>query len=75
MSGETSSGKLANIDTYNFLYLSSKYKKHPSKPATHISFNSHFMDLTSLVAWWPELLWKFSLAGEDPHSDHGLGSL
>jgi hypothetical protein len=45
--------------------------------------------LTSLVAWWSALLttnhearirfpvlpWEFSLVGEDPHSDHGLGSL
>jgi hypothetical protein len=38
-----------------------------------------------LVAWWSELLttshevpflpWEFFLAGEDPHSDHGLGSM
>jgi hypothetical protein len=42
---------------------------------------------TSHVAWWSDLLttnheipgsilpWEFSLAGEDPHSDHGLASL
>jgi len=35
ISGNTSAGKLASLDTSNFLYLSSKYQKHPSKPATH----------------------------------------
>jgi hypothetical protein len=43
---------------------------------------SNFVRATSLVAWWSQLLtiipvlpWELSLAGEDPHSDHGLGSL
>jgi len=34
--------------------------------------------MTSLVAWWSELLttnhMRFSLKGEDAHGDHGLGS-
>jgi len=46
VSGNTSSGKLAYLDTSDFLYLSSKYQKHPSKPATHIASNisaAHFI--------------------------------
>jgi hypothetical protein len=47
------------------------------------------MLMTNLVVWGSELLttnmrfrvripvlpWEFSVIGEDPHSDHGLGSL
>jgi hypothetical protein len=51
--------------------------------------NNTFNQTDQPLVWWTELLttshevpgsipvlpWEFSLAGEDPHSDHGLGSL
>jgi hypothetical protein len=69
-------GCLAVVDFKTYLVYVLSYF---FKDSVQLDFPKHMnFDYTILLAWWSELRfpvlpWEFSLAGEDPHGDHGLG--
>jgi hypothetical protein len=44
-------------------------------PDVRVEGRVQFQETSFVICGFPVLPWEFSIVGEDPHIDHGLGSL